>query len=354
MPPLQPAQQGRLTNLDALRGICALLVVIFHAVPGFVYLGGGLWPGRPTFYFDLGRIGVGAFFLISGYVIPFSAKPGPRAVPRFWIVRLFRLWPAYWLSIVLALAFDATDIYPVTHRMILVNLTMLQQFVNVPNILGVFWTLQIELLFYVAVTGLLITGKLHDRRTIAFCYAACCIGAFLLAVLRWHTGHKLPLALLIALAMMFLATHIRMRRLEGKPGDTAMIISFLVMLVPTCLLGYTGRVDPQDDSMRWIVAYTLALALFLAFERARSAPRPLVLLGAISYSLYLLGSIAIFICHYRMPTHPWIAMAYALPLAILASSASFVLIERPTHELGRKLSRRIAGNPSVTRVTSSL
>ena len=269
-------------------------------------------------------------------------------MPRFWTVRLFRLWPAYWLSIVLALAFGATDILPVTHRMILINLTMLQQFVNVPNLLGVFWTLQIELLFYVAVTGLLITGKLHDRKAITFCYVACCVGAFLLAALRWHTGHKLPLALLIALAMMFLATHIRMRRLEGKPGDAWMIVSFLVMLVPTCLLGYTGRVDPQDDSMRWIVAYSLALALFLAFERARSAPRPLVLLGAISYSLYLLGHIAIFVCRRQMPTHPWIAMAYALPLAIAVSSLSFLLIERPAHELGRQLSKKIAGNPSVT------
>ncbi len=322
--------------------------MIFHAVPGFVYLGGSLWPGRPTFYFDLGRIGVGAFFLISGYVIPFSAKPGPCAVPRFWTVRLLRLWPAYWFAIALAVALKAEDVFPVTHRMILINLTMLQQFVNVPNLLGVFWTLQIELLFYIAVTGLLVSGKLHDRKTITLCYAACCVGALILAALRWHTGHKLPVALLIALAMMFLATHIRMRRLEGKPGDTVMILSFLGMLVPTCLLGYTGRVDPQDDSMRWIVAYSLALALFLAFERARSAPRPLVLLGAVSYSLYLLGHIAIFVCRRAMPTHPWIAMAYALLLAILVSSTSFLMIERPMHELGRRLSKRIAGNPSVT------
>ena len=59
---------------------------------------------RPAFLdlFNAGRFGVALFFLISGFVIPFSFKE-PRPLLRFALSRFFRLYPAYWLSLMLAL-----------------------------------------------------------------------------------------------------------------------------------------------------------------------------------------------------------------------------------------------------------
>ena len=90
----------RIEHLDAMRGIAALLVVVQHGLE------------RTTQYFDapwivldavnLGRFGVVLFFLISGFVIPFSFR-GDQPIRNFAISRTFRLLPALWLSVALLL-----------------------------------------------------------------------------------------------------------------------------------------------------------------------------------------------------------------------------------------------------------
>jgi peptidoglycan/LPS O-acetylase OafA/YrhL len=76
----------RLRHIDALRGIAALLVLWRHVADAFVDIGpnvGGRWIAQWADMVDVGRIGVVAFFLISGYVIPFSIDPtGPRRSAR--------------------------------------------------------------------------------------------------------------------------------------------------------------------------------------------------------------------------------------------------------------------------------
>ena len=101
-PPLIPGH--RYENIDALRGIAAMLVVWLHGAELFVRLPG--IDGRGQIWYDIahtvdfGRIGVVAFFMISGYVIPPTLR-GPLAngTRRFLVRRFFRLFPAYWLSI---------------------------------------------------------------------------------------------------------------------------------------------------------------------------------------------------------------------------------------------------------------
>lgn len=119
---------NRLQNIDALRGVCVLLVLFTHLAiaPWFV-----------------GRVGVAAFFLVSGYVIPFSLQEtgGIRSVLYFWIKRFFRLWPAYWLSILLAFAVMIPTATGQHAKGILLNISMLQGFVGVENIIPVYWTL---------------------------------------------------------------------------------------------------------------------------------------------------------------------------------------------------------------------
>lgn len=50
--------------------------------------------------FNLGRLGVIIFFLISGYLIPFSFKNKHKPIIKFAISRIFRLYPLYWFSII--------------------------------------------------------------------------------------------------------------------------------------------------------------------------------------------------------------------------------------------------------------
>src|SRR5579863_7940965 len=85
-------KNGRLTFLDSVRGLAALAVLLEH-------VGDRLHPAFRVFthdWFSFGKLGVTAFFLTSGFVIPLSLERG-RSLKRFWISRVFRLYPIYWL-----------------------------------------------------------------------------------------------------------------------------------------------------------------------------------------------------------------------------------------------------------------
>jgi peptidoglycan/LPS O-acetylase OafA/YrhL len=76
----------RLRRIDALRGIAALLVVWLHVAESYVGLGpiDGRWMYEFARSIDVGRVGVVAFFLISGFVIPFSIRiDSPAPVGSF-------------------------------------------------------------------------------------------------------------------------------------------------------------------------------------------------------------------------------------------------------------------------------
>ena len=94
---------ARLAYIDSARAIAASLVVWAHSAEVFAKLGPEIsnrWMDEVAGRLDVGRMGVVVFFAISGFVIPSSL--GPReagATRRFLVRRVFRLFPAYWLSI---------------------------------------------------------------------------------------------------------------------------------------------------------------------------------------------------------------------------------------------------------------
>ena len=92
----------------------------------------------------------------------------PHAVRRFVISRFFRLYPAYWLSLTAALVVLVVAAHQhVDAREVAANVTVLQQFIGIENVLGIYWTLQIELIFYALCVGLFIIGLLQKTSTSA-------------------------------------------------------------------------------------------------------------------------------------------------------------------------------------------
>jgi peptidoglycan/LPS O-acetylase OafA/YrhL len=314
-------------GLDALRGIAALLVLAQHIVP-LHWIGHSSPLFTDILYLAPGRVGVAAFFLISGYIIPLSIGP-QSTLSSFWISRLFRLWPLYIVAILLAVLMGAEETAKLSAAEVLLNFTMLQQFIGVPNALGVFWTLQIELLFYFTVSGMLLLGVVHDRKAMRAAFALSVVLALLMAAARFVTGLKLPVALPIALMLMFFGAELRLARLAGEFLPLRRIAVLLVSLVGVCMLGYSHGAG--DNPYRWALAYTLAVGLFLCFERAKTMPATLVFLGTISYSVYLLHPLAIsFFGNDEAISALWIVSS-----TLLAATASYYLIEKPFQRIGR-------------------
>jgi len=144
----------KMAFIDVLRGLAAVLVYVFHQqIHTFIgYPEKPIPPGSLTWWFflgaiDLGKIAVAVFFCVSGYLIPSTlTKPG-ATIRDFTIHRIFRLYPAYWVSIasrlLVLIALGMTANLPTTFNL-LANITMFQKFIGQQDMIGVFWTLQIE------------------------------------------------------------------------------------------------------------------------------------------------------------------------------------------------------------------
>lgn len=328
---------NRLDNLDALRGLCAILVFFQHALP-LKLLGSGFFLNTPTFYIDIGRIGVGAFFLVSGYVIPFSIREN-STLRSFWIGRLFRLWPAYIVSIVLALMLNVEESRSLAPSSMILNLTMLQQFFGVRNILGVFWTLQIELIFYFVISLMLLSRVIHDYNKVRSIFYFFLAATVALALMRFILGIKFPVALLIGLSLMFYATDLRFCRIRGVKTSYFRMAALVVVLSVACRLAYGAELDLDENPYRFILAYVAALGLFIFFEKCTAAPRQLVFFGVISYSFYLMHPIVLHVLHGANFSSLNLAVAFAVTVGV--SMLSWQLIEKPFQRLGREINMKV-------------
>ena len=165
---------------------------------------------------DVGKIGVIIFFAIRR-----SFRSGDRwcarkhRFPKFLINRFFRLYPAYWLSVGLGLyvLFYLQSI-PVPVGIAVVNLTMLQQFFGLPNIIDAYWTLQIELVFYATCLIPALCGVLDRVDRVFLVSAIFLLIAVLFALLRFATHHKVPVALPLGLSIMFWGSLMQTWRME--------------------------------------------------------------------------------------------------------------------------------------------
>ncbi|GAA2453241.1 acyltransferase [Actinomadura vinacea] len=162
----QAPRQPRLRELDLLRFLAALAVLLYH------YTGtkGGPWDDQNarelfapiSLTTQFGYLGVELFFLISGFVILMSAWG--RTMAEFTISRITRLYPAYWLTVILiATLYLTTGQGRGRPENIIPNLTMFQQGMGVQNASGVFWTLWIEMHFYALIAILVLTGITYQR-----------------------------------------------------------------------------------------------------------------------------------------------------------------------------------------------
>jgi peptidoglycan/LPS O-acetylase OafA/YrhL len=141
----------RFEELDALRGIAALMVVFFHF---------SMKRDDYNSFLKLGAVGVDLFFIISGFVIFMSLQKVSNS-KDFIINRISRLYPTYWASVTLTFILIICygifngNVYPQNIVFNYVgNMTMFQFYLRIPDIDGPYWTMIIEMIFYIAILSL--------------------------------------------------------------------------------------------------------------------------------------------------------------------------------------------------------
>lgn len=354
----------RFAHVDALRGLAALIVVWLHVSEVFVTLPGIKAQG--TLLFDIaktlnfGRLGVLVFFVISGFVIP-SSLTGDKVIglKKFVIRRFFRLFPAYWFSILLALPsvwwLWGRDISP---HLVLANLTMLPVIFNSEQILGLYWTLETELAFYLLCVSLFALNLLHKPLAL---FLTSCLG---IAIFIAFAANLLPrpevaqwTLMPLHLAVMFWGAIIR-RVYDNKAvcimiGRQPLPVWLLLVLLECAFLSYAAASlinYLKEDNIRSLheaVAYPLAtLGFLLTVFVFPITNRFVVWLGTISYSLYLLHPTVFYPLRWWVEKLPaefsqqslTVYLLICVTLSILVAWFAYTFIEAPAIALGRKYS----------------
>jgi peptidoglycan/LPS O-acetylase OafA/YrhL len=304
----------RLESIQILRGLAALWVVTFHLIGGVGYLG------------------VYAFFVISGFVIPYAMQSlkyeFPRDAGSFLLRRLIRLEPPYIVSVFLAFAIQylaarAPGYHGAPYNFDVEEFAL--QFVYLPTWLGkewingVAWTLAIEFQYYVLML-------------------------FIVPLLLSSSERKRWLFLLLIVALSFISADWRavFRFLPCFGLGFVAFLRFTDRLARdpfiAILAGFTALACWRLGYPVGLVAVASAGLIFVPIRR----PVPLLsFLGTISYSLYLV--------HWAVGTRVENLSARMFPGAVsilIAFVSSFIaayllwrFVERPAMALSKRINR---------------
>ncbi|WP_245687120.1 acyltransferase family protein [Streptacidiphilus griseoplanus] len=336
--------------LDGLRLLAALGVLAWHYTG--IQEARVIWGGRtketvPAAHVvgQYGWLGVELFFLISGFVICMSCWG--RTAKDFFRSRVTRLMPGYWVCM-LATAVALFLVRPpwvpgseLTLSRVLSNMTMSQAGLKVTDVDPVYWTLWVELRFYV-LFGIVVAMGLTYRRVVLFC------GLWMLAVLLTPRA-QLPLLDLVVMPMyapFFIAgvAMYLMHRLGPNPLLWGIVgFSWLVAqheMHPLMAPYVSGSGHPLSFPVVLSlvgVAFLLVLGAALgAFDRVRW--RWLTAAGALTYPLYLLheeiGWIALMKLHDTMP--PYLLLAAVCAAMLGAAWLVNRWVERPAARVLRR------------------
>jgi peptidoglycan/LPS O-acetylase OafA/YrhL len=287
------AAKNRFHEIDLLRFLAALAVVFFHyAFRGFAAdnMSPLAFPGLAPLA-KYGYLGVDLFFLISGFVILMTASSG--STRRFVISRFARLYPAFWFccTVTFLVMLGANHpLFPVTWKQYLINMTMLNRFVGVPSIDPCYWSLFIELKFYGLIFLLLLLRQM-ERVEI---YLGLWLVATLILTLwkiRYIGALLIPdySAYFIAGAMIFRI---------NKYGLSKYRIGVIGASLCLAIIKATQKTQDQMQHYSttfnpWIVsslvaAFFLALLLISLGHTRRMGSDKFLLVGVLTYPLYLL------------------------------------------------------------------
>jgi len=315
----------RLSELDALRGIAALLVVVFHINATYPIANNNLVQGFVKF----GITGVDLFFMISGFVILMTLEK-TKSWKDFVLKRFARLYPTYWVCVSLTVL-CAVIYLAVSHRsyafilhQYLPNLTMFQQYFGVPNIDDVYWTMLIEMLFYGFMLFIFCIKKLKHIEWIAI-IAMLPLFIYSSQYFRVHFPgyhHLLVTALpIINYFPMFVMGIIYYKMKFDRPTPLRYIALLLCILCQASLYGNGLNVDlflSFKDHVLITVFYNLVFLLYVHDKLRFIVNKATLFIGNISYPLYLI--------HYYISVNVIIPalLGFNVPV-LLASAIAFIV-----------------------------
>lgn len=369
----------RLKNTDfatTLRGIAAVCVIIAHyfgvfwgnqpavseltrapiieglSIPSYL-----LWL-HPHYLFNWGAFGVALFFLVSGFVIPYSLDRSSRL--QFIIGRFFRIVPLYavgfsitLLSIWMSVSFFGTE-WPYSLKQVLIHYVPgIRDLLWSANIDGIIWTLEIEMKFYLVCLFGVMALRQRSSRFFLIPMGILVVALYLISRLQGlSSGNYMAiyfacLAIITAapyLIFMFIGSVFHFAFNGYLTSEKSLFFTALLYCAYLMVL-YVG---PNSSQLALAGNYGLAI---LVFAFAASYPQLFKLNGLakffanISYPLYAVHGVAGYVVlsilwHYQVKA--WISMIIVTILAVGVSWILHVFVEERSNKWGKRLAQKFA------------
>ncbi len=345
-PPIQQPREQRFVFLDSLRGLAALWVLLFHYFEaGHAKDLEGILPVWLATFFHSGHFGVPIFFVLSGFVIAHSVgnqRVDSRFIGRFMFRRSIRLDPMYWFSI--AAVIGVGFLNPLPHPplpslpRLAAHLFYAQGLLGFKQINNVCWTLCFEVQFYLVFCLMLLVIQRfrrsgQDNRSL--------VGMAVLSggiAVLWPLGlahFSVWPGLFLPQWYSFLAGVFAYWTFQKRlPAYWFYLFAGSLLVSPTAYRHFPG------------LAAIIGLLILFAGRQGKLAGwltwRPLQILGAISYSLYLLhnpatgmvGGLA-----YTTPRTPAWELFWLVAIAAVVCAIAYLawrFIERPSILLSKR------------------
>jgi peptidoglycan/LPS O-acetylase OafA/YrhL len=356
-----PPAKGRFASIDGLRGYLAFFVFLHHSCVWYFFTHGYGWHPPPSnLYNQFGPTSVIVFFMITSFLF-FSkllkARSGNINWLQLYISRFLRILPLYWCSIfimVLAVGFltHFTLYQPVGE--ILWGITQWLFFIKVdlnglsPTAIitaGVVWSLCFEWFFYFTLPfmGLLLKIRLSLS---ALLFTVVGLSLSLLLIIKYHSEIAIPWLspFLGGVPAAILAKNGKVRELASSRMASFCIVLLLILVAA----GFPSALEPVPLLLLAAAFTGIACGndLFgiLTYPISRT-------LGQISYGIYLLHAIVLFVTFHDIvgfnkaehlsPLEHWSIIALCGIIVVFVCSLTYWLIERPALNVVPAVTERI-------------
>ena len=350
------------TSLPSLTGLrwCAALMVFLYHVSVVQYFG-----GRPAMLvetaFDGGDTGVSFFFILSGFVLSWSASRVVRPVP-FWRKRFARIYPVHLATALLALTLAFT-LAPGTKpdgTQLAANLTLVQSWVPrggfYQGVNPVSWSLACEAFFYLLFPLLIALLRRLGTRGNTIVVVTCLVLEFVIPTLAHllipardlnFLLYYFPLARLPEFVLgMALAQVVMAGRWRGPGLRMSLAITVVGYFISPCVPAQYGYYTCTAIGITCLLAATA-----LADVKGEPTPwrsRRMVKLGELSFAFYMTHLLVMRTGEYVFRAHPREGWFFG-SVAVLASFAISFAIAWLLHNRIEKPLRKLILSPAEAR-----
>ncbi|WP_309736450.1 acyltransferase [Chamaesiphon sp. OTE_75_metabat_556] len=345
-------RQGRYGSIDGLRGFLAISVLFHHFIITWYWKASGKWTRPPEDYYqNYGKVSVAIFFAITGFlfVSKILKDSGKINWIEFYESRIFRIYPLYIFAmlIVTIIVFSSSFKLEVSLGQIVKGYTqwltfyypggIVNNFLDTKLVIaGVDWTLRYEWLFYIFLPII----------TIAIIRLGRVGGLFLFTVCVYLFNKPMQIdsmdtSFSIFFAIGGLSAYLNRRYKIPNSIIKSKLVSSLAALAIAFAIFRPITFDSVHVVMisLFFIPIVLGNDLFGVFSLKSS-----ILLGEISYSIYLLHGIVIYLAFSVLKIavlknislqEYLIFMPVMCVAVILISALTFISIEKPSIDFGR-------------------